>query len=211
MPDTFGFATGGEKRIPCSCSPGSPQARKPVPRRCSPAKARQGSPQAAPIPVIPSGSTERIVQAVGFDFACGQTPFAALTPHWGVIHCRSVRISHAKIKAPARGAFALAEAVGFESTRAFTLPDFEFFENLGKHRKSASFSRKITEAQKRSPARLFSAPHTPKTTQTQEIHRLEIGSKVLSKFSPGGQKSGTLERTQERTHPPKGIRDSSCR
>ena len=89
--------------------------------------------------------------------------------------------------------------------------DFEFFENLGKHRKSVSFSRKITEAKKRGSARLSSAPYTPKTAQTQEIHRLEIGSKVLSKFSPGGQKSGTLERTQERTHPTNGIRDSSCR
>ena len=107
--------------------------------------------------------------------------------------------------------WAMAEAVGFEPTRAFTLPDFEFFENLGKHRKSVSFSRKITEAQKRVSARLFTASNTPKTAQTQEIHRLEIGSKVLSKFSPGGQKSGTLERTQERTHPTKGIRDSSCR
>jgi len=105
----------------------------------------------------------------------------------------------------------VAEAVGFEPTRAFTLPDFEFFENLGKHRKSVSFSRKITEAKKRGPARLSTASHTHKTAQTQEIHRLEIGSKVLSKFSPGGQKSGTLERTQERTHPTKGIRDPSCR
>ena len=148
MPDTFGFATGGEKRIPCSCSPGSPQARKPVPRRCSPAKARQGSPQAAPIPVIPSGSTERIVQAVGFDFACGQTPFAALTPHWGVIHCRSVRISHAKIKAPARGAFALAEAVGFEPTRAFTLPDFEFSPPLGTCQNLSEDNRKYWKSPK---------------------------------------------------------------
>ena len=105
----------------------------------------------------------------------------------------------------------LAERVGFEPTDGCPSPDFEFFENLGKHRKSASFSRKITETQKRGSARLSSAPHTPKTAQTQEIHRLEIGSKVLSKFSPGGQKSGTLERTQERTHPTKGIRDSSCR
>jgi len=105
----------------------------------------------------------------------------------------------------------LAEAVGFEPTRAFTLPDFEFFENLGKHRKSVSFSRKITEAKKRGSARLSSASYTPKTAQTQEIHRLEIGSIVLSKFSPDGQKTGTLERTQERIHPTKGIRDSSCR
>ena len=105
----------------------------------------------------------------------------------------------------------VAERVGFEPTDGCPSPDFEFFENLGKHRKSVSFSRKIMEAKKRGSARLFSASHTPKTAQTQEIHRLEIGSKVLSKFSPGGQKSGTLERTQERTHSTKGIRDSSCR
>lgn len=86
----------------------------------------------------------------------------------------------------------------FRRGKAVLLMD-EFFENLGKHRKSVSFSRKITEAKKRGSARLSSASYTPKTAQTQEIHRLEIGSKVLSKFSPGGQKSGTLERTQERT------------
>ena len=28
----------------------------------------------------------------GFDFACGRSAFAALTPRRGVIHCRSVRI-----------------------------------------------------------------------------------------------------------------------
>ena len=28
----------------------------------------------------------------GFDFAYGRSAFAALTPHWGVIHYRSVRI-----------------------------------------------------------------------------------------------------------------------
>ena len=106
--------------------------------------------------------------------------------------------------------WAMAEAVGFEPTRAFTLPDFEFFENLGKHRKSVSYSRKITEAQKRGSARLSSATYNPKAAQTQENHRLEIGSKVLSKFSPGGQKSGTLERTQERTHPTKGSPDTFC-
>jgi len=104
-----------------------------------------------------------------------------------------------------------AEAVGFEPTRAFTLPDFEFFENLGKHRKSVSLSRKITEAQKQGSARLSTATYNPKAAQTQEKHRLEIGSKVLSKFSPGGRKTGTLERTQERTDLAKGIRDSSCR
>lgn len=87
----------------------------------------------------------------------------------------------------------------------------EFFEDLGKHRKSVSFSRKITEVQKQGSARLSTATYNPKAAQTKEIHRLEIVSKVLSKFSPGGQKSGTLERTQERTHPTKGIRDSSCR
>ena len=67
----------------------------------------------------------------------------------------------------------MAERVGFEPTCPCRQTDFEFFENLGKHRKSVSFSRKITEAKKRGSARLYSAPYTPKTAQTQEI----IGSK----------------------------------
>ena len=103
------------------------------------------------------------------------------------------------------------ERVGFEPTVRCRTPDFEFFESLGKHRKSVSLSRKITEAQKQGSARLSTATYNPKAAQTQEKHRLEIGSKVLSKFSPGGRKTGTLERTQERTDLAKGIRDSSCR
>ena len=57
-------------------------------------------------------------ERVGFDFACGRRPFAALTPHWGVIHYRSVRIPHfisPTQKHPTRGCFYVGGAGGIRT------------------------------------------------------------------------------------------------
>ena len=40
---------------------------------------------------------------MGFAFACGRSPVAALTAHWAVIHSRSVRIPSCQMKSSPKG------------------------------------------------------------------------------------------------------------
>ena len=52
---------------------------------------------------LPMKGSRFLARPAGFDFACGRSPFAALTAHRAVIHHRSVRIPWTQKTTPHEG------------------------------------------------------------------------------------------------------------